>query len=75
MGQILTVNYKHAQIIPADSPKKMAESTGKLPPTPTDHMVASAISVVPLVDAPAASMNIAARRSVMLNDILGIFKI
>ena len=55
-------------------PKKIAESTGKLPPTPMDHTEARAVSVTQSLEPPAAKANAPVIKRVMLNDILTICK-
>ena len=49
------------------SPRKTAESTGKLPPTPTLHIAANKHSTTALPAPPAAVAKIPVMNSVMLN--------
>jgi hypothetical protein len=48
----------------------MEESTGRLPPTPIDHMVARAINVMWFGEPPAAVAKAPTINSVMLKEIL-----
>lgn len=53
-------------------PRKIAESTGRFPPTPIDHIVANEMRVIELGEPPAANANTATMRSVMLKEILQV---
>lgn len=53
-------------------PRKMDESTGKLPPTPTDQRAAKVVNAMKFGDAPATIENIPTMSKVMLNDILRV---
>jgi hypothetical protein len=51
-------------------PRKIAESTGRLPPTPMDHMVANAVKVIWSRDPPADVANMPTMSNVTLKEIL-----
>lgn len=51
-------------------PRKIDESTGKLPPTPTDQRAAKVVSAMKFGDAPATIENTPTMSKVILNDIL-----
>lgn len=51
-------------------PRNTAESTGRFPPTPTDHTAAKEIRVMAFGEPPPANANTPTMRSVMLKDIL-----
>lgn len=48
----------------------MAESTGRFPPTPTDHNEANDVRAMKFGEPPAATANTPVISRVMLNDIL-----
>ena len=52
----------------AGVPRKTAESTGRLPPTPTPRTASRDASVRKLLEPPAAKPKIPAMRSVILKD-------
>ena len=55
-----------------DIPKKTAESTGRLPPTPILHMAARAHNVVEFGEAPADTEKMPMMNSVKLKDNLRV---
>jgi hypothetical protein len=52
------------------TPRKTAESTGRLPPTPTEKTAVKAVNVIKFGAPPAAIPNTPVMKSVRLNEIL-----
>jgi hypothetical protein len=55
-------------VVTADIPKKTAESTGRLPPTPILHKAAREHNVIEFGEAPAESAKTPVMKSVRLKD-------
>jgi len=70
-GETLSpVSDQRIPISETNLPRKIAESTGRLPPTPTDHTDTREISVKEFCDAPATIANTPMIRNVKLNEML-----
>ena len=52
------------------TPRKIAESTGRLPPTPTEKTAVKAVNVIKFGAPPAAMPNTPVMKRVRLNEIL-----
>jgi len=62
------VNSAGAPIAVADIPRKIAESTGRLPPTPMLHTAAREHNVIEFDEAPPDRANTPVMKSVRLKD-------